>query len=76
MKTKITFNQIIEQAKTLTANGFDKFLNENRIDYDVLDSDNIMDVNEGFYNIRIISKNFNPTTILFCDGEYQDHNED
>ena len=67
MTNKITLNQILEQAKTLTANSFDKFLNENRIDYDILDSDNIMDYNEGYLNI-MFSGDDCEESFLFIDG--------
>ena len=67
---KITFNQIIEQAKTLTADGFDKFLSENRIKNTTLDMDNIFDLNEGYYNVYLDDQE---VTILFCDGEYDSY---
>lgn len=65
--SKFTANEILEQSKTLTANGFNKFLNWHGISYTELDIDNIMDLNEGFYNVRIDD---HAMDILFSDGEF------
>lgn len=72
-KKSISFNQILEESKSSTANSFQNFLNENNIDYSLLDSDNIMDPNEGNYNIHISDYN---TAILFFNGEFADYSSE
>jgi len=67
MKKKIALTEIIDTAKTLDANKFAKFLDENKIEWDMLDC-NIMDYNDGDFNITLDA--YNDENIYFLDGQY------
>lgn len=67
MKNKITLTEIIETAKTLDANKFAKYLDENKIEWEMLDC-NIMDYNDGDFNIALSA--YNDENVYFLDGQY------
>jgi hypothetical protein len=67
MKKKIAFKQILENATKLDANNFAKYLDENKINWTVLDC-NIMDYNEGYFNINL--DDYADEPFLFVDGQY------
>ena len=68
MKKTINQKVIIDSAFALNAKDFAKFLDTNKISWDILDSDNMLDYNEGFFNIEVWKGKF-MATILFQDGE-------
>lgn len=68
MKTQISQKTIIDTAFALDAKDFAKFLDTNKISWDIVDSDNMLDYNEGFFNIEVWKGKF-MATILFQDGE-------
>jgi hypothetical protein len=65
----MTIEQILIQASLLDANQFAKFLDDNKVNYSILDA-NIMDYNEDYFNITL--DDFEDENILFCDGVFQD----
>jgi hypothetical protein len=67
MKNKFELTEIIETAKTLDANQFAKFLDENKIEWDILDCD-IMDYNDGDFNITL--DDYDDANIYFLNGQY------
>jgi hypothetical protein len=67
MKNKMVLTEIIETAKTLDANQFAKFLDENKIEWDMLDC-NIMDYNDGDFNITLDA--YDDANIYFLNGQY------
>jgi len=67
MKNKFELTEIIETAKTLDANQFAKFLDENKIEWDMLDC-NIMDYNDGDFNITLDAYDY--ANIYFLNGQY------
>jgi hypothetical protein len=67
MKQKLLLIEIIEKAKTLDANQFAKFLDENKIEWDMLDC-NIMDYNDGDFNITLDA--YDDANIYFLNGQY------
>lgn len=67
MKKKIVLTEILETAKTLDAKKFAKFLDENKIDWTMLDC-NIMDYNDGDFNITLDA--YNDENVYFLDGQY------
>lgn len=68
MKKKIALKEIIETATTLDANKFAKYLDENKIEWTMLDC-NIMDYNDDYFNITL--DQYDDENIFFVDGEYQ-----
>jgi hypothetical protein len=66
----MTPDQIIKAAEQNNAVDFMKFLFENRIGYEVLDQDNLMDENDGYCNLSVAGMP-EGESILFCDGEFQ-----
>lgn len=68
MKKQITQKTILDTAFSSDAKDFAKFLDTNKIAWDILDSDNMLDYNEGFFNIEVWKGKF-MATILFQDGE-------
>lgn len=65
---------IVEIASSLNAVEFTKFLDTEEIFYELLDCDNIMDYNDGFYNIVVCNPADGPDVegeaFLFIDGIY------
>ena len=61
---------ILNQAKQLDAIKFVEFLEENKIDYSVLDC-NLMDYNDDYFNIEFIGDG-GLECFLFLDGKFQD----
>lgn len=68
MKNKIALTEIIETAKTLDANNFAKYLDENKIEWEMLDC-NLMDYNDEYFNITL--SDYEDENIFYVDGEYQ-----
>jgi hypothetical protein len=68
MKKKVTEKIIRESASTMNAVEFIDFLDTFKVRYDLLDTDNILDYNEGFVNIEV---DLLPEgeALLFIDGE-------
>jgi hypothetical protein len=67
MKNKFELTEIIDKAKTFDANKFAKFLDENKIEWQMLDC-NIMDYNDGDFNITL--DDYDDANIYFLDGQY------
>jgi hypothetical protein len=67
MKKKIALTEIIETAKKVDANQFAKYLDENKIDWTMLDC-NIMDYNDGDFNITLDA--YKDENVYFLDGQY------
>jgi hypothetical protein len=65
----MTIEQILIQASLVDANQFAKFLDDNKVNYSILDA-NIMNYNEDYFNITL--DDFEGENILFCDGVFQD----
>jgi hypothetical protein len=61
---------ILNQAKQLDAIKFVEFLEENKIDYSVLDC-NLMDYNDDYFNIEFTGDD-GLECFLFLDGKFQD----
>jgi|688.fasta_scaffold1340289_2 hypothetical protein len=62
-----TITNILNAAKSLNANNFASFLDNNKIAYTILDC-NIMDYNDDYFNIIIDKFDEN---ILFFNGKFQ-----
>jgi hypothetical protein len=62
-----TITNILNAAKSLNAQNFAKFLDNNKISFTILDC-NIMDYNDDYFNIIIDKFDEN---ILFFNGEFQ-----
>lgn len=69
MKKKIALTEILETAKTLDANQFAKYLDENKIEWEMLDC-NIMDYNDGEFLITLDAYRDESHCIEFIDGKY------
>jgi hypothetical protein len=65
----MTIEQILIQASLLDANQFAKFLDDNKVNWTMLDV-NIMDYNEDYFNITL--DDFDYENILFYNGVFQD----
>lgn len=63
-----TLENIRNAAKSLNAKNFASFLDNNKIEYTILDC-NLMDYNDDYFNIIIDKYDEN---ILFFDGKFQD----
>lgn len=65
----MTKKQILDAAKELKASDFIAMLDRKKVFFDVLDQDNIMDPNDGYFNIEV---NGMPEgeALLFTDGEF------
>jgi len=68
MKKNITLTEIINTAQVLDANKFAKYLDENKINWTMLDC-NIMDYNDEYFNITL--DDYNDENIFFVDGNFQ-----
>jgi hypothetical protein len=68
MKTKINLNQIIDTATKVDANEFARYLDDNKINWTILDC-NLMDFNDEYFNITL--DDYNDKNIFFVDGQYQ-----
>jgi hypothetical protein len=66
----MTRAQIIKAAEQNTAIDFLEFLYENKVRCEILDQDNLMDENDGYFNL-IVAGMGDGESILFCDGEFQ-----
>lgn len=62
-----TITNILNAAKSLNAQNFAKFLDNNKISFTILDC-NIMDYNDDYFNIIIDKFDEN---ILFFNGKFQ-----
>ena len=62
-----TITNILNAAKSLNANNFASFLDNNKIAYTILDC-NILDYNDDYFNIIIDKFDEN---ILFFNGKFQ-----
>lgn len=61
--------QIIKAACKLNASDFMGLMEHNKVDTEVLDQDNIVDANDGYFNV--IVEGMNPgEALLFIDGEF------
>ena len=65
----MTQDQIVSAAETFGAKGFLNLLDEQRVDYEVLDMDNIGNPDEGFLNL-IVEGMPEGQSILFSDGRF------
>ena len=65
----MTIEQILIQASLLDANQFAKFLDNNKVNWTILDA-NIMNYNDDYFNITL--DDFEDESILFYDGVFQD----
>lgn len=67
--TKITLKEAVAKARTMTAGEFDKTY-EDQIE--LLDADNLLNPNDGVYNILFYGKDKTVyMNMFFIDGEYQ-----
>lgn len=66
-KNKLTLNEIVKNAKLTDTKGFDEYLHNNNISYEV-DEMCITDLNEGWYLIRLTD--YDNTEITFIDGGF------
>lgn len=65
----MTRQDIIATAEAFQAKGFMTILDRQRVDYIVLDMDNISDPNDGYLNITVAG--LEPgEALLFVDGEF------
>ena len=69
MINKIALTDILDYAKSkiTDANGFVDFLNQNDIEWTMLDC-NIMDYNDGDFNITL--DDYDQANVYFLNGEY------
>lgn len=68
MKKKIKLTEIIDKAWMINdAKKFAKYLDENKINWTMLDC-NIMDYNDGIFNISL--DDYDDQDIFFADGKY------
>ena len=65
----MTRQDIIATAETFKANGFITILDQQRVDYEILDMDNISDPNDGFVNIAVDGLKLGEA-LLFVDGAF------
>ena len=65
----MTRQDIIATAEAFQAKGFMTILDQQRVDYMVLDMDNISDPNDGYLNI-IVAGLEPGEALLFVDGEF------
>lgn len=65
----MTRQDIIATAEAFEAKGFRTILDQRRVDYMVLDQDNISDPNDGYFNISVAG--LEPgEALLFCNGVF------
>ena len=65
----MTRDEIIKMAEACRPESFMGELDEQRIDYMILDQDNISDPNDGYFNITVAG--LEPgEALLFVDGEF------
>jgi hypothetical protein len=65
--TKPNIDQIIEQSKTLTADGFKKYMIQNGVQYCQTEIENAYDINEGVYAVELTEHDIH---MMFMDGEF------
>lgn len=70
MNKRVTQKIIRENAVIYNAVEFIDFLENFKVNYDILDADNLLDYNEGFLNVEV-SLLPEGESLLFIDGEYQ-----
>jgi hypothetical protein len=70
MNKKVSERIIRENAVIYNASEFIDFLENFKVNFDILDADNLLDYNEGFVNIEV-SLLPEGESLLFIDGEYQ-----
>ncbi len=70
---KSLFNQtqIQEVANKSNTSQFIQFLEDNKVNYSILDQDNIFDDNDGLVNIEVDGMD-EGVSLLFADGRYQE----
>ena len=66
---EMTREQIIKAADSNSANAFMALLDSQRVNYSVLEMDDICDANEGYCNIAVNGLDAGEA-ILFIDGEF------
>lgn len=65
----MTRQDIIATAEAFQAKGFMTILDQQRVDYMILDMDNISDPNDGYLNVTVAG--LEPgEALLFVDGEF------
>lgn len=68
----LNVNEILDLAKNgHSAKAIVELLEINKIDYDVLDADNMLDENDGMFNM-IVDGLPEGVSMYFYDGQYQD----
>jgi hypothetical protein len=65
----MTRNQIIKAASSLNASDFMKLMDSKRVATEILDQDNIMDANDGYFNVCVDGLG-SGEALLFVDGEF------
>ena len=65
----MTKKQILAAAKELKASDFVYMLYRKKVFFDILDQDNIMDPNDGYFNIEVEGMP-EGESLLFTDGEF------
>jgi tRNA(Ile)-lysidine synthase TilS/MesJ len=69
MKNKITLAQILTEAKKVDANGFAKYLDENKINWTMHDCC-IPNYNDDYFNITL--DDFEDYFVSFFAGQYEE----
>ena len=65
----MTKDQITEAACKLNAEDFMNLMEHNGVNTEILDQDNIMDPNDGYFNVIVEGMDLGEA-LLFVDGEY------
>jgi len=65
----MTRNQIIKAACKLNAKDFMDLMDHNGVATEILDQDNIMDANDGYFNVCVDGLG-SGEALLFVDGEF------
>jgi hypothetical protein len=65
----MTIEQILIQASLVDANQFAKFLDDNKVNWTILEA-NVMNYNDDYFIITL--DDFEDENILFYDGVFQD----
>ena len=65
----MTKDQITEAACKLNAEDFMNLMEHNGVNTEILDQDNIMDPNDGYFNVIVEGLDLGEA-LLFVDGEY------
>jgi len=70
-KSQFNQTQIQEVANKSNTSQFIQFLKDNKVNYSILDQDNIFDDNDGLVNIEVDGMD-EGVFLLFADGRYQE----